>query len=59
VRFTGPDSEIDVRHPGGGKHKPEFSEWRWERFDRLPDLVVPFKRTAYLSVVDAFADLAG
>jgi putative (di)nucleoside polyphosphate hydrolase len=29
LRFTGPDSEIDVLAPGGGKHKPEFIDWRW------------------------------
>ena len=43
LRFTGDDSEIDVAHPGGG-HEPEFVEWRWEPMERLPDLVVPFKR---------------
>jgi putative (di)nucleoside polyphosphate hydrolase len=59
LRFTGKESEIDVLHPGGGKHKPEFSEWRWERIDRLPDLVVPFKRDVYRQVVAAFRDLAG
>ena len=25
LRFEGDEREIDVRHPGGGKHKPEFS----------------------------------
>ena len=24
LRFTGDDREIDVAHPGGGQHKPEF-----------------------------------
>jgi len=57
-RFMGPDSEIDVRRPAGGKHEAEFDEWRWERFDRVPDVVVPFKREVYLAVVKAFAPLA-
>ena len=56
---TGEEREIDVLHPGGGKHKPEFSEWRWERLDRLPELVVPFKRTVYEEVVAAFRDIPG
>ena len=55
--FVGEDSEIDVEHPGGGKHPAEFDGWRWEELDRLPDLVVPFKREAYIEVVRAFSKL--
>jgi putative (di)nucleoside polyphosphate hydrolase len=57
-RFEGADSEIDVDNPGPG-HKPEFSEWRWERLARLPELIVPFKRATYESVVRDFAKFAG
>jgi putative (di)nucleoside polyphosphate hydrolase len=55
-RFTGPDEEIDIEHPGG--HKPEFEAWRWERLGRLPSLIIPFKRPVYERVVAAFAPLA-
>ncbi|MHB1101873.1 MAG: RNA pyrophosphohydrolase [Devosia sp.] len=55
--FTGEEGEIDVQNPGGGTHPAEFDRWRWEALERLPDLVVPFKREAYLKVVTAFADL--
>ena len=55
-RFTGPDEEIDIRHPGG--HRPEFEDWRWERLDRLPSLIIPFKRPVYEKVVAAFAPFA-
>jgi len=58
LRFEGEESEIDVLHPGGGKHKAEFSAWRWEKFARLPDLIVPFKRKVYEEVVAAFKDIA-
>jgi putative (di)nucleoside polyphosphate hydrolase len=58
LRFTGPDSEIDVTHPGGGAHKPEFVEWRWEPLQNLPDLIVPFKRPVYERVVKEFAKFA-
>ncbi len=51
LRFTGKDSEIDVLAPGGGKHRPEFSDWRWEKIENLPGLIVPFKRAAYEEVV--------
>ena len=57
LRFTGKESEIDVRHPGGGKHKSEFSEWRWEKLERLPELIVPFKRKVYVEVARVFADI--
>ena len=56
-RFAGPEGEIDVRHPGGGAHKPEFEAWRWERMEALPGLVVPFKRGVYDKVVAAFRHL--
>jgi putative (di)nucleoside polyphosphate hydrolase len=57
LRFTGDESDIDVLKPGGGKFKPEFSDWRWETLARLPGLVVPFKRTVYEEVAAAFADI--
>jgi putative (di)nucleoside polyphosphate hydrolase len=56
-RFVGEDSEIDIAHPGGGTHDPEFVEWRWEAKECLPDLVVPFKRKVYEAVVREFSQL--
>jgi putative (di)nucleoside polyphosphate hydrolase len=58
LRFAGKDSEIDVRRPGGGKHKPEFMDWRWEPIANLPELVVPFKRKIYERVVKEFTRFA-
>jgi putative (di)nucleoside polyphosphate hydrolase len=55
--FEGPDSEIDVAHPGDGGVHAEFNAWRWEELARTPDLIVPFKRDAYVKVVSAFADI--
>ena len=57
-RFTGDDSEIDVDAPAGGAYGAEFDAWRWERFERAPELVVPFKRQVYETVASAFAPLA-
>ena len=57
LRFIGKESEIDVLHPAGG-HKPEFAEWRWEKMERLPELVVPFKRKVYEQVVEEFREFA-
>ena len=56
-RFVGDDSEVDISRPARGRHKPEFDEWRWEAMSRLPDLIVPFKRPVYESVVAAFRHL--
>jgi putative (di)nucleoside polyphosphate hydrolase len=57
VRFAGAESEIDIAHPGGA-HEPEFSAWRWEKLENIPELVVPFKRPVYDRVVAEFAELA-
>ena len=56
LRFEGDESEIDINAPDG--HKPEFDAWRWERMDRLPDLIIPFKRPVYEQVVRDFAAFA-
>ena len=57
VRFTGAESEIDIAHPGSA-HQPEFSAWRWEKLENIPDLVVPFKRPVYERVVVEFEKFA-
>jgi putative (di)nucleoside polyphosphate hydrolase len=56
-RFTGEETEIDIHRPAGGAHEPEFGAWRWERAERLPGLIVPFKRPVYVKVCAAFAHL--
>ena len=58
-RFTGKNSEIDISAPGGGTHKPEFFDWRWERLQRTPELIIPFKRPVYEAVVTAFGRFTG
>jgi putative (di)nucleoside polyphosphate hydrolase len=56
LRFTGRDSEIDIACPAG--HKPEFTAWRWEKMEKLPALIIPFKRPVYDRVVKEFAKFA-
>jgi putative (di)nucleoside polyphosphate hydrolase len=58
VRFLGADHEINVLAPGGGAHKPEFADWRWEPIDNLPRLIIPFKRKVYEQVVREFTKFA-
>jgi putative (di)nucleoside polyphosphate hydrolase len=54
LRFTGQDDEVDPRTPRNGQ-APEFDQWRWERLDRVADLVVPFRREVYRVVAAEFA----
>lgn len=55
MRFWGDDSEIDIQPRVG---KAEFDRWRWREMDELPELIVPFKRPIYQTVVERFAYLA-
>ena len=50
VRFTGQDEDI---HLDAWEH-PEFCEFKWVEADLLPELIVPFKREIYRSVVEGF-----
>jgi putative (di)nucleoside polyphosphate hydrolase len=54
LRFEGSDDEIDPLTPRNGQ-PAEFDAWRWERLDRVPDLVVPFRREVYRKVAERFA----
>ncbi len=49
MRFTGHDSDIDI-----DTDAPEFSAWKWTDRNRLPDLIVPFKRQLYIDVLREF-----
>ena len=57
-RYEGEDAEIDICDPPPGV-KQEFDAWRWERMDRLPELIIPFKRPVYEKVVSTFLHLEG
>ncbi|MBM3515512.1 MAG: RNA pyrophosphohydrolase [Alphaproteobacteria bacterium] len=48
--FTGRDQSIDL-----DRHHAEFARWKWLKFDRLPMVIVGFKREIYRQVVAAFA----
>ncbi|HWZ41705.1 MAG TPA: RNA pyrophosphohydrolase [Bradyrhizobium sp.] len=57
LRFTGNEAEIDPLTPRNGQ-PAEFDAWRWERLDRVADLVVPFRREVYRAVAESFARFA-
>ena len=53
ARFGGEDSHIRL-----DAHDPaEFEEWKWVEPDLLPDLIVPFKKRVYRTVLEEFRDL--
>jgi len=49
MRFLGDDSDIDLE-----AHHPEFRAWCWVSLERLPELIVPFKRDVYSKVMAEF-----
>jgi putative (di)nucleoside polyphosphate hydrolase len=57
-RFTGEEREIIVADTRNDQ-QPEFDEWRWEKLQRVPELVVPFRREVYAAVAREFARYAG
>ena len=57
LRFAGDDADIDPLTPRNGQ-PAEFDQWRWERLDRVADLVVPFRREVYRTVAREFAKFA-
>ena len=52
-RFRGKNKDIDI----ATKH-PEFSRWRWAEMRELPELIVPFKRQLYATLIEEFGHLA-
>lgn len=50
LRFTGNDADIDLN-----VHDPaEFNAYRWAEPETLPDLIIPFKRPVYETVLELF-----
>ena len=51
ARFLGADEDVNI-----ATGHPEFREWKWIEPDRLPDLIVPFKRELYRQLLREFAE---
>jgi putative (di)nucleoside polyphosphate hydrolase len=51
MRFTGSDGDINL-----ATAHPEFDAWQWVAPDRLPDLIVPFKRQLYIDILTEFRE---
>ena len=51
IEFTGDNNSIDLE-----RHKPEFSEWRWQQnIEEIPNLVIDFKQNLYQNLVKEFS----
>ncbi len=53
MRFSGSDKDININ-----TEHPEFSEWKWVDINSLPDIIIPFKREIYSTLVEKFSPLA-
>ena len=49
MRFTGNDTDIDL-----ATDRPEFDTWKWILPERLPKVIVPFKRQLYIDILAEF-----
>ncbi|WP_209347793.1 RNA pyrophosphohydrolase [Pontixanthobacter sp. CEM42] len=53
ARFQGEDADIDLE----AHDPPEFAQWKWLEPEELPDVIVPFKKHVYRSVLEEFREL--
>lgn len=51
ARFLGSDADVNLQTA-----HPEFRAWKWVEPQKLPELIVPFKRDLYRRLLDDFAD---
>jgi len=52
ARFLGRDEDVRIE----AAEQPEFRAWKWVEPNRLPELIVPFKRGLYERILADFAD---
>ncbi|WBU64560.1 RNA pyrophosphohydrolase [Paracoccus aerodenitrificans] len=54
MRFVGRDDQVNIE-----TEHPEFDKWAWMRPEDLIEKIVPFKRSVYEQVFQAFRDRLG
>lgn len=52
LKFQGEDADININ-----SHHPEFIEWKWVKIEELPQIIVPFKKQLYISVIEEFREV--
>ncbi|MFA9199848.1 MAG: RNA pyrophosphohydrolase [Cypionkella sp.] len=53
ARFAGDDADVDLE----AHDPPEFCDYRWVDPEELPELIVPFKKRVYRTVLEGFREL--
>jgi putative (di)nucleoside polyphosphate hydrolase len=53
MRFTGQDADVNLE----AHDPPEFCDWQWLDPERLPEMIIPFKKRVYRTVLEEFRDL--
>lgn len=53
-RYLGSDADFDL----AAVPPQEFEGFRWEKIERVPDLIIPWKRDVYAEVAQRFAQFA-
>ena len=53
ARFNGQDADIDLE----AHDPPEFAQWKWLDPEKLPEVIVPFKKHVYQAVLEEFRGL--
>ncbi len=52
LRFKGTDADININ-----TEHAEFMSWRWVDMRTLPEIIVPFKRKLYATIIEEFMPL--
>lgn len=52
LQFLGEDSEININYENA-----EFTDWKWVKIEELTNIIVPFKKNLYISVIEEFRDI--
>ena len=54
TKFLGKETEINLN-----TKNPEFIEWKWVPPEKLPELIVDFKKDLYLALLKKIKDITG
>lgn len=52
LKYLNKDEAIDLNYSS----HPEFSQWKWVDMEELSEIIIPFKRDLYLSIIEEFRD---
>ncbi len=52
LKFLGTNSDINISHIPA-----EFTDWKWVKIEELTQIIVPFKKNLYISVIEEFRDI--